>query len=766
MEAKYEKIEKIYNEKVIPMAEKIAQDVKQSIIRRSKSDYYYTHDGKRFNTEKEAINHLSALGIETFKIADAFGGYNDHYPSKIVEVDGYLFALRFHLGSRVCDATNITFQNKDYIKILTKDSLVYRQGRGWYSNEARYEETPLNKVKLGDMWWKFDSDFNETYWVTPTCYNNTIKNIAKETKDLVISFYKDALDKDKEEYMSSRTYTYEFYEYIPKMFKNHKISSGRKDMYEECKRIKDVLPLSRINGAIVRCGDYIIIKDPCDRAIQFYNVKTNKRMIINGDGTLAGATKTIYISDRDVMTLYLMDKYGGLTEANFDKCFKDTFLEQTKEMFVEKDPNFNDTELKYIFCKSVWAKKEVKDKLKMAMSMKLNKFFEYILAEYDIRTSTFLRGIINQKGSLSKAFGLPNQKLRMINDFVIEHELSDYNPFNTFIEKIKNFDCLGLGAMDDETFTRIMKLCVYKPENKSWWYAPNYSEINQIYEHMENKTPKTFVKIIETYVYDRSYGGYASICTIYCDYLRMRESVIRYAPTFDYHTYKLVPEPMIVHVELRTYSETSWSGYVHKYTAQDQIATYMNAYGASCETLSLDDDRGVIELKLRPAQAVKYLHDQITELSKIYKEKIDQEEFSKALQRVKEWEYEDDNFMIISPKSIADLQREGNTLSHCVGSFASSIKRGTENVMFLRRKDYPDVPYYTIAISPNKQIEQIHCYRNGGLSKEAQETAYQYSKLQSYDKTYDLKPFLFAWCKKAGINAATIRESYGALGAH
>lgn len=766
MEAKYQKIEKIYTTKVVPMAEKIAQDVKQSIIRKSKSDYYYTYDGKRFNTEKEAINHLSSLGTETYKIAEAFGGYNDHCPIKIVEVDGYLFVLRFHLGSRVCDGSMITFQNKNYIKILTKDSLIYREGRMWSSNEPRYTETPLNKVKLGEMWWKFDSDFNATDWITPTCYNNAGKDISRETKDLVISFYKDILDKDKIGYMSSRQYTYEFYEYIPKIFKNQKISSGRKDMYEECKKLKDVLPMNRTDCAVVRCGDYIITKDYYNREIQFYNVKINKRMVINGDGTLAGASKTVYIADDTVMDLYLMDRYGGLTKTNFDKCFKDTFLEQTKEMFVEKDPNFNDAKLKYIFCKSVWAKKEIKDKLKMAMSMKLNKFFEYIIAEYDNRTATFLKGIISQSGSLSKVFGLPNQKLRMINDFLIGRPLSDYNPFNTFIEKVKNFDCLGLGAMDDETFTRIMNLCSYKPANKSWWYAPNYSEINQIYQHMENKTPKTFIKLIETYVYDISYGAYASICTIYCDYLRMRESVIRYAPTFDYHTYKLVPEPMIVHVELRTYEQVGWAGYRHKYTAQDQIATYMNTYGASCETLSLDDERGVIELKLRPAQAIKYLHDQITELSKIYKEKIDQEEFSRALQRVKEWEYEDDNFMIISPKSIADLQREGNTLGHCVGSFASSIKRGTENVMFLRRKDCPDVPYYTIAISPNKQIEQIHCYRNGGLSKEAQETAYQYSKLQSYDKTYDLKPFLFAWCKKAGINAATIKESYGALGAH
>lgn len=71
------------------------------------------------------------------------------------------------------------------------------------------------------------------------------------------------------------------------------------------------------------------------------------------------------------------------------------------------------------------------------------------------------------------------------------------------------------------------------------------------------------------------------------------------------------------------------------------------------------------------------------------------------------------DFMAILPNSCEEIVREGAVLSHCVGGYAERHAEGKLTIMFLRRADEPDKPYYTIEISANAyKIIQCRGYKN------------------------------------------------------
>ena len=74
----------------------------------------------------------------------------------------------------------------------------------------------------------------------------------------------------------------------------------------------------------------------------------------------------------------------------------------------------------------------------------------------------------------------------------------------------------------------------------------------------------------------------------------------------------------------------------------------------------------------------------------------------KRLKEVKIYLWEDKNYMIVPAAKCEELMREGRALHHCVGANDTYMKRmaaGTSWILFLRRKEDPEEPYYTIEIS-------------------------------------------------------------------
>ena len=66
------------------------------------------------------------------------------------------------------------------------------------------------------------------------------------------------------------------------------------------------------------------------------------------------------------------------------------------------------------------------------------------------------------------------------------------------------------------------------------------------------------------------------------------------------------------------------------------------------------------------------------------------------LMQIEPLQLKEHGLLITFPKSYDDLKFEGDTLHHCVRTYADKIATGETMVFFIRRESEPDVPYYTL----------------------------------------------------------------------
>lgn len=95
--------------------------------------------------------------------------------------------------------------------------------------------------------------------------------------------------------------------------------------------------------------------------------------------------------------------------------------------------------------------------------------------------------------------------------------------------------------------------------------------------------------------------------------------------------------------------------------------------------------------------------------------------YSKTLKERQFWNYEDDTYSIFVPVKLQDIVKEGESLHHCVGGYVDNHAKGHTTVCFLRKKDNLEKSFYTIEVSPDKVLRQIHgsCNRWFGNNPEA-----------------------------------------------
>ena len=130
------------------------------------------------------------------------------------------------------------------------------------------------------------------------------------------------------------------------------------------------------------------------------------------------------------------------------------------------------------------------------------------------------------------------------------------------------------------------------------------------------------------------------------------------------------------------------------------------------------------------------LHDNIVglynlqaEMGRAERERINREKFEK-LQKKRIEKYEDvssdDTFIIKVPRSTTEITSEGQMLRHCVGGYTNSYAQGYTNIVFLRRKDMPNTPFYTIEVTNTGYVVQIHGKCNQWLGNNTEAIAFVY----------------------------------------
>lgn len=119
-------------------------------------------------------------------------------------------------------------------------------------------------------------------------------------------------------------------------------------------------------------------------------------------------------------------------------------------------------------------------------------------------------------------------------------------------------------------------------------------------------------------------------------------------------------------------------------------------------------------------------HNMLIEINitdKEVRDKEEQERLNKLAaklydQRKEKFEYADDNFSIVVPEEMNKITKEGVYLHHCVGGYISRVAEGRTNILFLRRSEEIEIPFFTIEVNNHNEVIQIHGLYNRWLGNE------------------------------------------------
>ena len=157
---------------------------------------------------------------------------------------------------------------------------------------------------------------------------------------------------------------------------------------------------------------------------------------------------------------------------------------------------------------------------------------------------------------------------------------------------------------------------------------------------------------------------------------------------------------------------------IEKYKSQEGGYKYTNAtlsayhdYLRMREELGYDMTNEVFiypnNLKEKHDQMVREKNERANEL---HMAKM-QEKYSQIAERYetlcKRYCFEKDGYCICPAKNAAEIVAEGRSLHHCVGrdTYLKRHAEGESFILFLRKQETPDIPYYTIEIRKNEIVQ-------------------------------------------------------------
>lgn len=106
-------------------------------------------------------------------------------------------------------------------------------------------------------------------------------------------------------------------------------------------------------------------------------------------------------------------------------------------------------------------------------------------------------------------------------------------------------------------------------------------------------------------------------------------------------------------------------------------------------------------------------HDRTLEKVAFYANKEETEQIAKMAKTLSPLLMSTDSLIMLAPKSGEEIIAEGRILQHCVGGYVRRHARGDTIILFIRHKDKPKIPFFTIEVNPETlKIMQCHGYKN------------------------------------------------------
>ncbi len=168
-------------------------------------------------------------------------------------------------------------------------------------------------------------------------------------------------------------------------------------------------------------------------------------------------------------------------------------------------------------------------------------------------------------------------------------------------------------------------------------------------------------------------------------------------------------------------------------------ATEWRDYLKACQTIDVD----LTDKTARYPSSLKREHDRAVFKQKIILDEKKEQIFREICRNYGgKYMFADEQYQIVVPDSMQDLFEEGRKLNHCVGQYADRIVAGTSCICFIRKREEPDAPYFTVEIYPAQdRIAQIHGLSNRDVDAK---------------RDVGLKDFLKKWAKTKQLQLTSV----------
>lgn len=166
-----------------------------------------------------------------------------------------------------------------------------------------------------------------------------------------------------------------------------------------------------------------------------------------------------------------------------------------------------------------------------------------------------------------------------------------------------------------------------------------------------------------------------------------------------------------------------------------QIKQYYHDYLDMAADRGADLTDDIIRVNARMIEFhMQYLEEKNHKANKIYAEKMNkkypniEKEYEENCNR---FEWENDKFIIRVPQNCEDIIREGQLQHHCVAASENYFKKMNEHqscILFFRKKETPDIPYYTMEVKGTKVIQRYAAYDRTPNVKEVDKAISEWKK--------------------------------------
>lgn len=117
-------------------------------------------------------------------------------------------------------------------------------------------------------------------------------------------------------------------------------------------------------------------------------------------------------------------------------------------------------------------------------------------------------------------------------------------------------------------------------------------------------------------------------------------------------------------------------------------------------------------------EELKEKHDAASAIYDLKKSEVDKARFKKSVEKCDKWKYSSETFSAIAPVLPEELAREGLELHHCVKSYIERVASERTNIMFIRKSSDLEKPFFTVEVSNDGYIEQVHGFGNRNANTE------------------------------------------------